>query len=161
MRAVLGHRYRKLNDVMMEQPQWFRCIESFPNAKDVARRLYEDGHELRVITGSDDEAFLTAIDWSNFREELQSGRVVLIGSGRRRSRTRHARRKATKRGPATGLDVFMDNRIEVLQTLRGVVPHLILFDPSNSAHPPNWVIRVTTWLEFERVVEDLATQVAA
>ncbi len=50
-----------------------------------------------------------------------------------------------------GITHFVDDRIEVLQALKGIVPHLFLF--GRQPRPaPNWVVPVPTWSDAERQI---------
>lgn len=48
-----------------------------------------------------------------------------------------------------GLTHFIDDRLDVLEALRGVVPHLFLFgeQPLKESPPIPWLVRVRTWPE--------------
>jgi hypothetical protein len=50
-----------------------------------------------------------------------------------------------------GITHFVDDRIEVLQALKGIVPHLFLFGRQQRP-APNWVVPVPTWSDAERQI---------
>jgi len=59
---------------------------------------------------------------------------------------RFCRQRGDKRGHALdlGLSHFVDDRVDVLDALRGAVPHLYLFGVQTSP-PPAWAIHVVDW----------------
>jgi hypothetical protein len=64
---------------------------------------------------------------------------------------RFCRRRPEKREHALelGLTHFIDDRLDVLGHMVGVVPHLLLFGWQPSA-PPHWVVPVADWSHVER-----------
>jgi hypothetical protein len=64
----------------------------------------------------------------------------------RRDRVRFCRRREDKREHALtlGLTHFIDDRVDVLQHLRGVVDHLFLFGVQTGS-VPDWVTHVVDW----------------
>lgn len=52
---------------------------------------------------------------------------------------------------ALGITHFIDDRIEVHEALRGLVPHLHLFGAQDSPAPP-WVTATPTWYDVERAI---------
>jgi hypothetical protein len=49
---------------------------------------------------------------------------------------------------------FVDDRVALMQILRGVVPHLYLFgDPRDARGCPPWATFVTAWAELMRALE--------
>jgi hypothetical protein len=67
-------------------------------------------------------------------------------TGLRRDRVRFCRQRADKREHALslGLTHFIDDRVDVLEHLRGVVPSLFLFGIQTGA-VPEWVTHVVDW----------------
>lgn len=52
-----------------------------------------------------------------------------------------------------GITDFIDDRVEVLQHLRGVAPRLYLFGPQKRmTHVPEWAAHVLTWREADKTV---------
>jgi len=66
---------------------------------------------------------------------------------------RFCRQRPEKAGICAQLGIthFIDDRRDVHQALRGLVPHLYLFGPQ-PARPPGWLHHVTTWAEAEAAV---------
>lgn len=77
-------------------------------------------------------------------------------TGVRETHVRFCRERPQKADHARqlGLTHFVDDRLDVLEHLRGLVPHLFLFGPE-SIHAPEWVTPVAGWSEAEQ--EILAT----
>jgi hypothetical protein len=50
-----------------------------------------------------------------------------------------------------GITHFVDDKLDVHQALRGVVPHRYLFGPQRVAAPP-WVQHTATWAEAEAAI---------
>lgn len=68
----------------------------------------------------------------------------------------HARfcRKRAEKAPhcvALGITHFIDDRIEIHEVLRGLVPHLYLFG-EQKASPPPWLTHTLTWADVERAI---------
>ena len=72
-------------------------------------------------------------------------------SGMTADRVRFCRARADKRTHAVelGLTHFIDDRVDVLTHLRGVVPSLYLFG-AQSEPGPSWATHVRDWFEVER-----------
>ena len=70
------------------------------------------------------------------------------------SHARFCRERPQKRDHAAelGLTHCVDDRPDVLEHLRGLVPHLFLFGPQRAA-PPDWVTPVAGWAEAEAAIE--------
>jgi len=70
------------------------------------------------------------------------------------SHLRFCRERPQKRehAEALGLTHFVDDRRDVLEHLRGLVPHLFLFGPQREA-PPGWVAHVAGWAETEAAIQ--------
>jgi hypothetical protein len=80
-------------------------------------------------------------------------------TGVRQDRVRFCLKRPEKRDhcEAIGATHFVDDRIDVLQHLVGVVPHLFLFGHQTPAAPaPAWVSPVLTWLDAREAI--LATR---
>ncbi|RSM57742.1 hypothetical protein DMB66_31905 [Actinoplanes sp. ATCC 53533] len=50
-----------------------------------------------------------------------------------------------------GITHFVDDKIDVHQALRGIVPHRFLFGPQRTP-PPAWVRHTPTWAEVEQAI---------
>ena len=70
-------------------------------------------------------------------------------------RVRFVRRRADKAAVCRELEIthFVDDRVEVLEYLVGIVPHLYLFGPQEKP-APSQMLPVATWATAERIVTD-------
>jgi len=68
---------------------------------------------------------------------------------------RFCRERAEKRTHAVRLKLthFIDDRVDVLEGMRDVVPSLLLFGPQTQI--PDWAIHVTDWSEIRTVMTDV------
>lgn len=74
-------------------------------------------------------------------------------TGIARDNVRFCRRRADKAVHCRELAIthMIDDRLDVHEALRGLVPNLYLFGPQ-SAPPPDWVVPVRTWAEVEEAI---------
>lgn len=71
---------------------------------------------------------------------------------------RFCRKRADKAGHCADLGIthMVDDRVDVHEALRDLVPHLYLFGPQTSP-PPEWLPHVRTWAELSERIEIPAT----
>lgn len=107
-------------------------------------KLLEDGHTLVVITSRGEKELGIAREWS----ELKGLSLEFIGVGGGRS----------KAEAAAGCDVYVDDDLDKLEPLVGIVPHLFLFGWGyNAAVEVDGVARrVTSWSDLYARVQDLS-----
>lgn len=77
-------------------------------------------------------------------------------TGLHRDHVRFCRERVEKKAICSELGIthFVDDRVHIMQILRGSVPNLYLFGPSGEGHQcPPWATPVTEWAQVaERIV---------
>lgn len=108
-------------------------------------KLLADGHEVRVITSRDGVMLDIARAWS----EKHGLTLTFTGVGNGLS----------KAGAAVGLDLFVDDDLDKLEPLVGVVPHRLLFSWPYNGHVEAGDVakRVASWQEILAHVAQLTT----
>ena len=104
-------------------------------------RLVADGHIVLVVTSRGEIELGIAKEWS-----IQKGlQLDFIGVG-------HGKSKANA---ANGLDFYVDDDLDKLEPLVGIVPHLFLFSWGYNAHVDVGAIakRVASWEELYRTIQ--------
>jgi hypothetical protein len=102
------------------------------------RQLQKKGHELQIVTSREPEACDIAREWMT----IQKLQLELVGVGYGNS----------KADATTGFDVYVDDDLDKLEPLVGIVPHLFLFSWGYNQHVNEYGIgeRVSSWEELYR-----------
>lgn len=106
-------------------------------------RLLTDGHSVRVITSRDGVALEIAEEWSI----SQGLKLNFVGVGYGKS----------KADAATGLDLYVDDDINKLRPLIGVVSYRYLFSWSYNTHADTGEVaeRIHSWAELYSTIQRL------
>ncbi len=103
-------------------------------------RLLEEGHRVRIVTSRSGPQLEIAQEWA-----LKRGLIVdFIGMGYGKS----------KAGAAAGMDLYVDDDLDKLEPLVGVVPHRYLFSWGYNRHLDETGVasRVASWQElYDRI----------
>lgn len=116
-------------------------ITPVPDALVYIPVLIREGHLVRVITSrsSDQENLKPAKDW--LKQHGLDLSVTGVGYG------------SSKAKACQGLDMFVDDDLEKLESVVGVVPHLLLFSwPHKTFAVPKGVTQVRSWVEVYQYV---------
>lgn len=107
-------------------------------------QLLSDGHRVRVITSRGRKELEIAQEWMTH----QGIQLDCIGLGN----------GVSKAESAQGLDVYIDDDLDKLEPLIGIVPHLFLFSWGYNRHEKcgKGIIRVSSWRMFYEMVKALA-----
>lgn len=136
-RGLLTHdQYRELQyKIYGTRPLGF-SMKPVPGAFVYIRQLLRDGHDLLVVTSRSGEQLAIAEEWTN---DLGLD-LPFVGVGYGKSKAQAAR----------GLDVFIDDDLDKLEPLVGVVPHRFLFSWGYNKHLSEGAVasRVASWQEF-------------
>lgn len=129
-------QYRQLQDTIYGTREYGMLMEPVTGVIEGIGRLRQDGHELRVITSRDGEMLDVAREWATRRG--LSIEFTGVGHG------------ASKAGAAEGLDLYVDDDLDKLEPLVGIVPHRVLFSWGYNAHIDvrNVASRVASWEEL-------------
>lgn len=145
---VVGNGFLTLSEYRLVQKSIYNDLEFGLQMKAVEGlfdgiSMLELNHELQIITSRDEESVLIAKAWL----EKHKIHIPIVGVGQGVSKVTAAR----------GFDVFIDDDLEKLIELQGVVPHLFLFSwPYNSQEfLPDQIKRVIGWNHFVKLVESI------
>ena len=129
-------QYRFLQKEIYGSLELGMAAEPVPGMKDKLARLRADGHHVRVITSRTDETLDVARHWTA-RHGLT---LEFTGVGQGAPKTEAVR----------GCDLYVDDDLDKLQPLVGVVPHLYLFSWGYNRHvdATNVAARVASWEEL-------------
>ncbi len=111
-------------------------LESIP-------QLLASGHTLLIVTSRGEVELEIAKEWSiNQGLTLE---FVGVGYG------------VSKAVACTGLDIYIDDDLDKLEPLVGIVPHRFLFSWGYNSHIDEGVIakRIGSWREFLKAIESL------
>ena len=104
------------------------------------------GHNLSIITSRRERGLELAARW--LRE--QSLDIPIIGVGQGNSKTEAAQTQ--------GLNLFVDDSLDKLIPLIGIVPNLFLFSWEYNAHEqiPEEIKRVFSWEDLYKIIQALS-----
>lgn len=107
--------------------------------------LKNEGHSLKVVTSRYDISSWIAKEWMHLN--CINIPIVSVGKGN------------DKADACRGLDVFVDDDVEKLEKLVGVVPNRFLFswDYNKNVHLDGLAKRVNSWKDLYENILDLAT----
>ena len=107
-------------------------------------RLQKEGHYLSIITSRGVPESEIALEWM----KLKGLSLDLMGVGG----------GVSKAGACKGLDVYIDDDLDKLETLVDVVPHRFLFSWGYNSHikvPQNVAKRASSWKHFYEEISAL------
>lgn len=112
--------------------------------KEAIASLQDEGHRLRVITSREGEALAIAKEWMDAHGIGLD--VTGVGYG------------VSKARAAEGCDVYVDDDLDKLEGLVGVVPHLYLFSWGYNRHIDASAVarRVASWNHLRAEIADVA-----
>ncbi|MBI2109478.1 MAG: hypothetical protein HYT93_04945 [Parcubacteria group bacterium] len=146
---VLGEKYLteeqylELQQTIYETREVGFLMEPVAGVLHFLPRLIAGGHTIRIITSRDGEKLNIAKEWSS-RQGLELD-FIGVGGG------------TSKAPAAAGLDLFVDDDLDKLEPLVGVVPHLFLFSWGYNTHlaEKNIARRIHSWEELHNIIEML------
>lgn len=146
---VVGERhltmgqYRELQKIIYGTRKMGFLMEPVDGVLDILPRLVAAGHTVLVVTSRGAVELEIAKEWS-LRQGL---RLNFVGVGYGNS----------KAGAANGLDLYVDDDLDKLEPLVGVVPHRFLFSWGYNAHIEVGSVarRIASWEELYRTIQVL------
>jgi uncharacterized HAD superfamily protein len=104
-------------------------------------KLIGQGHTIRIVTSRDNQSLEIAREWT--RKKGLKLNFVGLGYG------------VSKAGATDGFDVFIDDDLDKLETLVGIVPYRFLFSWSYNAHIEAGHIarRINSWEEIYHTIQ--------
>lgn len=129
-------QYAAFQDIIYRTRDAAHFMHPVDGMAESIRRLADDGHTLTVVTSRDGEGLEIAKQWS--AEQGLSLDFIGVGHG------------VSKAGACAGLDAFVDDDLDKLEQLVGVVPRRFLFSWGYNKHLAEEATakRVGSWQEF-------------
>jgi len=136
-------QYRELQKIIYGTREIGFLMEPVDGVLHFLPRLVADGHTVLVVTSRGEVELEIAKEWST-RQGLQLD-FVGVGYGN------------SKANAANGLDFYIDDDLDKLEPLVGVVPHRYLFSWGYNAHVDVGEVakRVASWEELYRTIQTL------
>lgn len=142
-KLLTAGQYRELQKIIYGTREFGFLMEPVDGVLHYLPRLVADGHTVLTITSRGEVGLEIPKEWST-RQGLQ---LDFVGVGYNNS----------KAGAAAGLDVYVDDDLDKLEPLVGIVPHRFLFSWGYNAHVDVGTIanRVASWGELYRAIQVL------
>lgn len=139
-----AEQYRDLQERIYGTRELGLRMAPVPGVLDVLPRIMADGHEVTIITSRSGDMLAIATEWCAAHGLTPEFRGVGYG--------------VSKAGEARGLHVYVDDDLDKIAPLVGVVPHRFLFSWGYNAHeePEGIAERVASWHELHRRISDLS-----
>jgi hypothetical protein len=136
-------QYRELQKIIYGTCEIGFLMEPVDGVLHFLPRLVDDGHSILVVTSRDEVALEIAKEWSA-RQRLKLS-FVGVGYGN------------SKASAANGLDFYVDDDLDKLESLVGVVPHRFLFSWGYNTHVDVGTVakRIASWEELYRIIHTL------
>jgi len=135
-------QYRELQEEIYGRRKIGMKMAMVPGARYYINALQQEGHRVRVVTSRGEVESEIARDWIG----LRGLDLPLIGVG-----------GESKADACKGLDVYMDDDLDKLEQVKGVVKNLFLFDWEYNLHmevPKNLAARVNSWAHFYGIIHE-------
>lgn len=141
---LTSDQYRELQRIIYGTRKIGFLMELVSGVAHYIPRLVDEGHEILVVTSRSETALQIAKEWTH-RQGL-SLNFVGVGYGN------------SKEDAAQGLDVYIDDDLDKLEPLVGVVQNLFLFSWGYNEHIQEGKVaqRIVSWEEFYQVVQELS-----
>lgn len=142
-RHLTMEQYRELQKIIYGTREIGFLMEPVDGVLRYLPRLVADGHAVLIVTSRGEVELEIAKEWST-RQGLQLD-FVGVGYGN------------SKAGAAVGLDLYVDDDLDKLEPLVGVVPHRFLFSWGYNAHVDGGSIakRIASWEELHQTIQAL------
>ncbi len=140
-------QYEYLRDQIYSKPHLGLRMEPVEGVLEYLPKLQQEGFTPKVITSRNQQQWEIALQWmSNLGIEIEA---VPLGEG------------VSKVQACRGLDVYIDDDLNKLESLQGVVPHRFLF-----SHPYNEDLetgtiatRIHSWKSFYEEIQKIAEEI--
>ena len=137
-------QYRHLQKQIYENPDIGFAMLPVDGVFEFIPKLRQDNHNLVIITSRNEASCVIAKEW--MRRQNISLELISVGGG------------SSKSDACRGLDVYIDDDLDKLEPLVGVVPNRYLFSWGYNKEievPENVAKRVESWSQFYREVSRL------
>jgi len=136
--------YRNLQKQVYENPKIGFKMLPVDGIFEFIPRLQQDGHNLSVITSRNEVSCKIAEEWM----KINGLCLMLLGVGG----------GVSKADACSGLDVYIDDDLDKLEPLVGIVPYRFMFSWGYNAHiqvSPEVARRVDSWKHFYQEIKAL------
>ncbi|MGB2761959.1 MAG: HAD hydrolase-like protein [Minisyncoccales bacterium] len=136
-------QYNQLGRQIFETEEWGLRMKPVQGVLEYLSKLQIDRHKIKIITSRGDIASDIAREWLK-QKGIENIPVISVGY------------KNSKIEACQGLDIYIDDDLDKVESLVGVVPFLFLFSwPYNERSPINSSIiqRVYSWKHFYSEIE--------
>lgn len=141
---LTADQYRHLQRQIYDNPKIGLTMLPVDGALEFVPRLQQEGHDLMVVTSRGESESWIAREW--MRQKDLELKLVAVGGG------------VSKTEACRGLDVYIDDDLDKLEPLVGVVPGRFLFSWGYNQHievSPAIAQRVRSWEHFYQEVSRL------
>jgi len=135
-------QYEEFKEEVYCNKKWKPLMQPVKDALRYIQKLLKEGHELKIITSRQGPALEIAKEW------LQEQNIIIdiIGVGYKKS----------KANSCKGLDLYVDDDLEKLAPLVGIVPVLFLFTSESNRHlevDTKSARRIESWDHFYQTIQ--------
>jgi uncharacterized HAD superfamily protein len=136
---LTGEEYTKLQKTIYETRELGMLMEPIEGVSIYLPKLLAEGHKITVVTSRGEKSLEIAKEWS----AAKNIRLDFIGVN-----------GGDKSGASRGLDLYIDDDLEKIEPLVGIVPRLFLFSHGYNAHIDTKGIaqRIASWKEFYELI---------
>ncbi|GMU25455.1 hypothetical protein KJZ71_01440 [Patescibacteria group bacterium] len=148
---LTDEEYDRITNPVFEDVEYGRHIEEVNGATETVKLLIAKGHDVHVITASDQRALIVAQDWCATRYIKLSSTPHGVGKGNTKGAVANA----------LGIEVFLEDTPDQALALVGVVPHVFLLTHEyNERFPAGYygITRVNSFYDFLGRVELIANK---
>ncbi|MBL1434252.1 hypothetical protein COB87_001620 [Candidatus Wolfebacteria bacterium] len=140
---LTAEQYLNLQMTIYETREYGFLMEPVAGVLECVPKLLALGHTILVVTSRGEAALKIAKEWS--AEQGLTIDFVGLGYG------------VSKAEACRGLDVYIDDDLDKLKPLVGIVPHRYLFSWGYNMHVANGNIakRMVSWDEFHNTIKSL------
>ncbi len=140
-------QYRRLQQIIYGTREVGFLAEPVEGMLTHLPKLLEEGHRIRIVTSRSGDQLDIAREWCG-RHGIALD-FTGVGYG------------VSKAGAAAGLDLYVDDDLDKLSPLVGIVPHRFLFDWGYNRHIDETGVarRVASWEELHDRVTELTVRV--
>lgn len=138
-------QYRNLQKIIYTTRDTGLAIKPVDGVLLYLPKIIAEGHQIKIVTSRDKEALEIAKEWA----KIHGIELEFIGVGYGKS----------KRAAASGLDVFIDDNLDKLIPLAGVVPHLFLYAWGYNSHINTGAVaqKIFSWKEIYQTIQALSS----
>lgn len=140
---LTAEQYKHVQSQIYETRELGFLMDPVPGVVEYTDRLHVDGHDLKIITSRGENAGSIALDW--MKKQGLVIPMVTVGGGK------------SKADFCTSLDVYIDDDLDKLEPLVGIVPHRFLFNWGYNQHINEIGVakRVYSWKDFYTQIREL------